>query len=138
MPTFRYGFDSHIPHQMTEQVPTVSGRWVKGQSGNPNGRPKGRKNELTELQQSLEIAVRKSIDSTKVVKIVEKMVAMAEAGDVKAAKLILDKVIPNATPQQDGEGDNGGIVIRIENATLLAAPQQHTVDAIDVTPIEVK
>lgn len=118
---------------MTDNVP---GRWVKGQSGNPNGRPKGKRNELTELQQDLEIAVRKSISSAKVVKIVEKMVEMAEQGDVKAAKLILDKVIPNATPQDDGNGDNGGITIRIENATLLAQQPQQAID-VTVTPIEV-
>lgn len=122
---------------MSEQLPATSGRWVPGQSGNPNGRPKGRKNYLTELQQNLEIAVRENIKSEDVVSIVKTMVAMAKEGDVKAAKLILDKVIPNAAPQEDGGGDNGGITIRIENATLLAAPVQQTVEAIDVTPIEV-
>lgn len=118
---------------MDDQLP---GRWVKGQSGNPNGRPKGRKNYLTEIQQNLEIAVRENLKADDIVKIVTKLVDMAKLGDVKAAKIILDKIIPNATPQDDGAGDNGGITIRIENATLLAAPQQQTVEVIDVTPIE--
>jgi hypothetical protein len=110
------------------------GRWQPGQSGNPAGRPRGKKNELTELQQELELAVRKSIKSERVVAIVEKLVTMAENGDVKAAKLILDKVIPNASSNDDAPDGQGGIVIRIENATF--AHQTNPVEVIDVTPTE--
>lgn len=95
------------------------GTWVKGQSGNPNGRPKGKKSEIAELQQDLEIAVRRSISSDKVVKIVEKLVLMAEGGNLQAAKLILDKIIPNAKPNDDTADTNRGFTIRIENATLV-------------------
>ena len=110
------------------------GKWVKGQSGNPAGRPKGKKLEITELQQDLELAVRKNISSDKVVNIVKKVVEMAEGGNLQAAKLILDKVMPNAKPSDDGTDDNRGFTIRIENATLIA---ERPTNVIEVTPIEV-
>lgn len=120
----------------SELEPTApGGQWVKGQSGNPAGRPKGKKNEITDLQQDLELAVRRSLDASKIVKIVSKLVTMAEEGNLKAAKLLLDKIIPNAKPEEDGAGDNAGIRIIIENATF--ASNQNPVDAIDVTPVEV-
>ncbi len=120
---------------MTENVPaTKPGTWVKGQSGNPAGRPKGKKNEITELQQDLELAVRKNINSAKVVQIVEKVVEMAVQGNLMAAKLILDKVMPNAKPAEDSAGDNRGFTIRIENATLVAERHENV---IDITPTEV-
>lgn len=110
------------------------GTWLPGQSGNPNGRPKGKKNELTELKQDLEIAVRKSVPQEKVVAIVARMCEMAMEGDVKAAKLILDKFVSNAKDSEDVDAGQGGITIRIENATFKA---QQESKVIDVTPIEV-
>lgn len=120
---------------MAEVVRAEGGLWAPGTSGNPAGRPKGKKNELTELQQNLEVAVRKSLTSERVVKIITKIADMAENGDVKAAKLILDKLIPNAVAASDEDADRPTFVIRIENATVTA--QRNELDAIDVTPNEV-
>jgi hypothetical protein len=117
------------------EVATKPGTWVSGQSGNPSGRPKGKRNELTELKQDLEIAVRQSVATHQVVSIVNKMVDMALLGDVKAAKLILDKFLSNPKDSEDVDTGTGGIVIRIENATFKAQDESNV---IDVTPIEVK
>lgn len=130
---------------MTEQVPAVrnaDGTFPAGVSGNPLGRPKGKKNELTEIKQDLEIAVRQSLSATRVKRIVEKVAQMAEEGNLRAAKLILDKVISNAKDVDDADNKGvGGITIRIENATF-AGKREQTVSidppALDADFTEVK
>lgn len=42
---------------------------------------------------------------------------MAEQGDVKAARIILDKVLPNATQAADDTTTMPSLVIKIENTT---------------------
>ena len=120
---------------MGSDLTVKPGTWAKGQSGNPNGRPKGSKNELTELKQELEIAVRRSLPPEQLIRIVAKMATMAEEGNVKAAKLILDKFVSNATGAEEVSGDTGGIVIRIENATF-ANKSNHPENVIDATIVE--
>lgn len=106
---------------MTDVPRTELGTFQKGASGNPAGRPKGRKNEIVELKQDLEIAVRSHLKLSTITKIIDKMADMAEKGHVAAAKLLLDKVISNAREVDDvNEIGTGGIVIRIENATFAA------------------
>lgn len=103
----------------------ADGTFPAGISGNPLGRPKGRKNELTELKMDLEIAVRKTLPLHRIKNIVEKVAAMAEEGNLRAAKLILDKVISNAKDVDDVDNKGvGGITIRIENATFAAKREQ--------------
>jgi hypothetical protein len=105
---------------------TEDGKFPKGVSGNPSGRPKGKRNELTEIKQDLEIAVRKSLSAAKITRIVEKLVELAEDGNVKAAKLILDKVISNAKDVDDVDNAGvGGITIRIENHTFSNLKKVH-------------
>ncbi len=128
---------------MTETLPAAnSGRFVKGQSGNPAGRPPNDKNKLSNLRKSLEVAVLEHVSVEKVKRIINKVVERAENGDMRAAKLILDKLVPNAGPD-DGADDNGRtVVFRIENATFAAqhiekTGQQSKDNAIDVTVTDV-
>ena len=63
----------------------------KGFSGNPSGKPKG----ITArglFRQQVESALPG---------IVEGLIALAQEGDVAAARLILDKVLPNLKPQAE-------------------------------------
>ena len=60
--------------------------WKKGQSGNPRGRPKGSRNKATllaiaALEGELSNIVRVVIDA-------------AKAGDMAAARLVVDKLVP--------------------------------------------
>lgn len=60
--------------------------WKKGQSGNPRGRPKGSRNRATliaiaAMEGELSDVVRVVIDA-------------AKAGDMAAARLVVDKLIP--------------------------------------------
>lgn len=119
----------------------ADGTFPAGVSGNPLGRPKGKKNELTELKQDLEIAVRKSLPVHRIKGIVEKVAQMAEEGNLRAAKLILDKVISNAKDVDDVDNKGvGGITIRIENATFAAKREQVKIQtpAVEADFTEVK
>lgn len=60
------------------------GRWKPGQSGNPRGKPAG-SGEL----QKLRAKIGKHVPS-----IITKLVDAAEAGDVQAARLLLERVLP--------------------------------------------
>lgn len=67
---------------MTEKAPG----WKKGQSGNPRGRPKGSRNKATlialaAMEGELADVVRVVIDA-------------AKGGDMAAARLVVDKLIP--------------------------------------------
>lgn len=100
-----------------------AGRFVKGSTGNPMGRPKGRKNHLVQLKQDLEIAVRENVTAKDVSKILKKMVEMAKEGDKGAAKLILDRMISPARVDEDGNENLGGIKVVVENATFAMQPK---------------
>lgn len=99
---------------------TEAGQFPKGVSGNPAGRPKGRKNDLIALKQDLEIAVRESLSIERIKRIVNRVAMMAEDGNLQAAKLILDKVISNASDSEDVPDNGRTVVFRIENATFAA------------------
>lgn len=116
---------------------TDKGQWVEGQSGNPKGRPPGRRAQIDILKQNLEIAVRGKLRAERVAKIVEKMCDLAENGDVKAAKLILSMSVSTAAAPGDAGDNQGGITIRIENATF-AAKAANNEKPIEGRVIEVK
>ena len=102
--------------------------WKPGESGNPAGRPPGTRNKLITLRQKIELAVREGMSADRLSRIIAKMADMAEKGDVKAARLILDKFISSAGGDEDeAEKTQGGITIRIENATF--AKTQPPLDA---------
>ena len=67
---------------MTQKRPP--NQWQPGQTGNPKGRPPGQ-SEITRLRASL---------AEHVPSIVDQLVTAAKAGDVQAARLILERVLP--------------------------------------------
>ena len=66
---------------MTAEPP---GRWKAGESGNPMGRPPGT-GELGKLRAAI---------AQHVPTIIEHLVSLAQAGDVGAARLLLERVLP--------------------------------------------
>ena len=62
------------------------GRWQKGQSGNPGGKPKGTRNKATEAALAL-------LDG-EATKLTRKAIDMALAGDAKALRLCLERITP--------------------------------------------
>lgn len=62
--------------------------WKPGQSGNPKGKPKGVRNRATLLALA---TMEGELDA-----IVKRVIAAAKAGDMVAARLVVDKLIPAA------------------------------------------
>lgn len=74
--------------------PPRANQFVKGQSGNPNGRPKGRKNVATIFHEVTRELIRvtengKGRDVTKLEAILRQLTAKAVAGDFKAMSEVL-------------------------------------------------
>ena len=74
--------------------PPLATRFKKGRSGNPNGRPRGQANLLTEIKDELKerITVREGGKSRRVTKqraILKSLIAKGLSGDVKAMTSIL-------------------------------------------------
>lgn len=61
------------------------GRWEKGQSGNPKGRPKATYNNADTLR---------ALMGTDAPAIIRKLVELALGGDVNAARLVLERLVP--------------------------------------------
>ena len=70
----------------TEKSPRRSGRFRKGTSGNPQGRPRGSRNQATLRQEAL------LEDHAEAV--LSKLIEQAEAGEPHAQKLYLERIFP--------------------------------------------
>jgi hypothetical protein len=104
------------------------GKFLPGKSGNPSGRPKGKKNQITELKQDLEIAIRENVSPAEVGMVVSRMVQLALEGNVGAGKVILDKFVSNAKEGEDEKDSGGQLKIIIENAQLDVNPTTNVID----------
>ena len=62
--------------------------WKPGQSGNPNGRPKGSRNRVTLVALA---AMEEGADA-----IARKVVDLAKEGDISAARLVIERLVPVA------------------------------------------
>jgi hypothetical protein len=76
---------------MTEQKPANAGgkqggRFPRGQSGNPSGKPKGARHKTTMLAEKLM--------RDDAAQIVRGVIDAAKGGDMTAAKIILDRIAP--------------------------------------------
>ena len=69
---------------MTTVKKKPPGRWKAGESGNPKGRPPG----------AGEVAKLRAAIGEHVPEIINQLVAAARAGDIQAARLILERVLP--------------------------------------------
>ena len=114
----------------------AKGKWEKGKSGNPAGRPKDQRN-ITTLKNDLELAVREKLTPAIVTRVVNRMVEIATKGEdkvaVTAGKAILDMAISKAAVQE-AVAQRAPITIIIENATLAAMAKEQTAN----NPIEVE
>jgi hypothetical protein len=68
----------------------MSGRFTKGESGNPAGRPKGIRDRRTALRALLE----PHADA-----LIAKVVSLALEGDTTALRICIDRLIPSLKPQ---------------------------------------
>lgn len=107
--------------------------WKPGQSGNPAGRKRGT-GQVAKLREAISAAVPEIVDP---------LIASAKAGDVQAARLLLERAIPALRPESlpaplplpaGGLADTGAAVLAAvsegrlgvhEAAALLGAIGQH-------------
>jgi hypothetical protein len=89
--------------------PPKSRQFQPGRSGNPKGRPRGRRDIWSELAAELNGSVtvndrgqRRSLPRIKV--LVKKLVADAITGDVKARDLLMRLIERHGPPEQQAEG----------------------------------
>lgn len=89
-----------------------------GQSGNPNGRPKGIIDKRAELRGLLESHAEE---------IVEKLIENAKAGDSTALRLCVERLIPRVKPDMglnfelpEGRIDTGDNMLKIANDVTAA------------------
>lgn len=69
--------------------------WKPGQSGNPAGRPKGSKNNITLLRQALEGELRVQI-GPHMAEVLLVAINMAKDGNESMIKLLVDKCLPTS------------------------------------------
>jgi hypothetical protein len=89
---------------MTEDIkplaPRTSSRFVKGQSGNPNGRPKGSRNKITLMKLALEGELRTQLKPD-MAEILAVAILKAKSGNEAMIKLLLDKTLPTTKAAED-------------------------------------
>ena len=100
--------------------------FLKGHSGNPRGRPKGSVNRVSEYKQQI---------LENIPGIVKKMIKTAEDGDIRAAKFLIETVIPKTRPvssptpfkyNDSSLSDAGQSILQATASGNLAADQAAT------------
>lgn len=90
------------------------GGFLPGVSGNPNGRKKGSKNKSTLLKEALKNDFEEILQRD-FRRVIEVVVEAAIKGDMRAAKMLMDRAVPvhKAIEFKTGESTSGGVNIII-------------------------
>lgn len=130
--------DSTIPNENSlsrlNETTSSSGerktsKFQPGQSGNPQGRPKGTKNEITLLKQSLELRLRNKAKH-QIEAVLEKAIELALEGDRMMIKLLLELHISKVQSQEDDKGGKSQVAVVIQNLTDAPVNQPISVKEI--------
>jgi hypothetical protein len=119
-----------------ELVRDDKGRFLKGTSGNPAGKPKGSKNHLVALRRNTEVALREYMstpeNAKKALKALDALFTQAADGELAAMKLLFDKILPQARAGSDeGEGEKQRpVAIQIVNQTSDKATSPVTIRSL--------
>ncbi len=103
------------------------GRFPAGVSGNPAGRTKGTKNEITLARLLLEKELREAL-TKKGPKLMHKAIRMALKGDDKIMRVLLDKMLATPRTDDDGATEDRDIQVVINNFTDPKAAKGRTIE----------
>ena len=112
-----------------------SSRFVAGVSGNPTGRPKGSRNKITLLKESLELMLRDRA-APDLPAVLDKAVELAVSGDRAMIKLLLELHMAKGTADKENAVEKVEITINSDRAPATSAPPSGGL-IIDVTPTKV-
>ena len=88
-------------------------QFTKGVSGNPAGRPKGIKDKRHRYAESIEGMIPQVLES---------VYQKALAGDMTAARMLLDRILPNKRPEQER--------VEIEHSGNIASDAQNVLRSV--------
>jgi hypothetical protein len=92
-------------------------KFVAGKSGNPSGRPKGSKNQITLLRQSLELQLREAA-APDMAAVMRKAIDLALEGDRSMIKLLIELHVS----KQNSEETNAADKVTIQISSSPPAP----------------
>ena len=107
------------------------GKFLKGRTGNPRGRPKGSLSKTTKFLQILTPARQKQA-----MKVLDATLRDAEAGDADARKLVLTLLQPFVKREADRESGGGGDKRPLVNVIVQQADGRAPVPAPRVIEVE--
>ena len=110
-----------------------SSRFVAGVSGNPTGRPKGSRNKITLLKESLELMLRERA-APDLPAVLDKAVELAVSGDRAMIKLLLELHMAKGTADKENAVEKVEININSDRPK----PPAESGLVIDVTPTKVE
>jgi hypothetical protein len=108
-----------------------SSRFVAGVSGNPTGRPKGSRNKITLLKESLELMLRERA-APDLPAVLDKAVELAVSGDRAMIKLLLELHMAKGTADKENAVEKVEININSDRPRPADSGL-----VIDVTPTKV-
>jgi hypothetical protein len=109
---------------------TDLGRFEKGVSGNPVGRPKGSKNKITLLKQSVEVALREQAEPH-MAPVLEKCIELALEGDRSMIKLLLEQHMSKGIADDAKGSEKVAIQINAGQAPEIKEIKEPTIDSGD-------
>ncbi|HLP81807.1 MAG TPA: DUF5681 domain-containing protein [Nitrosomonas sp.] len=99
---------------MTDTVKSKRGRWQAGESGNPHGRKPGT-GQIAQLRERI---------AHQVPEIIDQLIIKVKEGDVQAARLLLERVIPQVKPTEQA------VQINLPQNADLTTQGQHILKAV--------
>lgn len=85
------------------------GRFVKGYSGNPAGKPKGIKHRATLIREVMDAGMADMLHE-QFIEIMEKAIALAKQGNTQMIKMLLVDIAKAMPKENDGDGKGGKTV----------------------------
>lgn len=111
-----------------ELVRAANGTYLKGESGNPAGRPKGSKNQITLAKLALEESLR-DVLGPEMAQVAAKVVAQALEGDKSSQKLVWDSIMSKqALTEEKSVGNKQEIKVRTMNVQRGAVIEGEIID----------